>query len=132
MTGKGSKVRLMERVTHYSGNYNAAHGNGSRNKYSPVPNVANNPKGWNVKNKSKHLRISANGLTVENKGSNDTWTCAVGNMVYKHGRSQFEIEIEKDARSSNTWKCIVGVVPAGTDFKAEDSAWLGSQNSWGP
>jgi len=116
MTAKGSRVRLMERITR------------SQNVQAPAK-ALNNDKTWNPQNKSKQLIIHADGTTVENSGSNDTWTCIVGNKVYKRGVQEFEIVMLKDSRSSNTWKSIVGVAPVG--FKVSEHAWLGSQNSWG-
>jgi len=117
MTAKGSRLRLMQRIT------------SSKPQRQNQGNAVNNEKTWNPNNKSKQLLIHQDGSSVENQGSNDTWTAIVGNKTYSSGVQEFEIIMVKDARSSNTWKSIVGVVPA--NFRVSEHAWLGSQNSWG-
>jgi hypothetical protein len=116
MTAKSSRLRLMQRIT-------------SSKPQRKSGNSLNNEKTWNPNNKSKQLLIHQDGDMVENQGSNDTWTCIVGNKVFKSGVQEFEVIMSKDARSSNTWKSIVGVVPH--NYKVTEHAWLGSQNSWG-
>jgi len=126
MTGKHSKVRLMKRLTHYR-NDNAPPRSVVRQ--SANPRRKDDESCWNPQQKSKQLEILENGISVKNKGSNDTWTCCVGNKVYRSGVHSFEIEMTEDPASTNTWKSIIGVVPVG--FRTSDSAWIGSQNSWG-
>jgi len=117
MTAKGSRVRLMKRIT------------SSQPQKQRSGNIVNNEKTWNPSNKSKQLLIHQDGTSVENQGSNDTWTAIVGNKTFSSGIQEFEVIMVKDARSSNTWKSIVGVVPV--NFRVSEHAWLGSQNSWG-
>jgi len=125
MTGKGSRIRLMERVT--AANQPVAVR--SSVVRSSSNRIVQNEKTWNMKLRSKQCIVHPDGITVENKGSNDTWVCIVANKTYQQGVRSFEVVMTKDAKSTNTWKSIVGIVPS--SFKVQESAWIGSQTSWG-
>jgi len=85
--------------------------------------------GWDPNLKSPHLAIFPDGVTVTNKGSQDTWQGVVSRQIFNSGRHSFEIHIINDIKTSNQWKYIFGVAPIAFDPKR--TAWLGSQNSWG-
>ena len=96
---------------------------------SGISNMNNIKYGWDQNLKSPHLAIFPDGVTVTNKGSNDTWQGVVSQMIFSSGKHSFEIHIINDIKTSNQWKYIFGVAPVSFDPKR--TAWLGSQNSWG-
>jgi len=96
---------------------------------NPVASNAQVQYGWDQALKSPHLAIFPDGVTVTNKGSNDTWQGAVSQMIFSSGKHSFEIHIINDTKTSNQWKYIFGVAPVSFDPKR--TAWLGSQHSWG-
>jgi len=99
---------------------------------NPVQNAqqaSGNAFGWHPQLKSQHLAIFPDGITVTNKGSQDTWQGVVSQKIFQNGRHPFEIHIINDIKTSNQWKYIFGVAPVAFDPKR--TAWLGSQNSWG-
>jgi len=91
--------------------------------------VVNDVGKWNSKKTSSHLKLHRDKVTITNKGSNNTWQCAVGRQEFRRGRHSFAVEMMKDASTTNTWRVIVGVVPQSFDVK--ETGWLGSQSSWG-
>jgi len=149
ITATGSRLRLMEKVTprskppmsamaqNVAAAPNAAFANmafAPQNAAMQMPPPAPQPSvsikyGWDANLKSPHLAIFPDGVTVTNKGSNDTWQGVVSQQVFSSGRRSFEIHIINDIKTSNQWKYIFGVAPVAFDPKR--TAWLGSQNSWG-
>jgi len=123
LTAYGARVRLVDRVW--------------KEKRPDLVNVAGRGKSrvgsgigkWDPDFKSPKLKIHNDGVTVTNIGSENTWQCVVGRQEYSRGRCRFAIEITKDAKTTNTWRFIIGVVPL--SFKPQETSWLGSQNSWG-
>jgi len=149
ITATGSRLRLMEKVTPRSKppiQLNPQQGTGPQQPLNrqfqnlqpfgggsvpqPVPQAPSGIKyGWDPNLKSQHLAIFPDGVTVTNKGSNDTWQGVCSQQQFRSGRHSFEIHIINDIKTSNQWKYIFGVAPIAFDPKR--TAWLGSQSSWG-
>jgi hypothetical protein len=66
---------------------------------------------------------------VLNEGSGDKWRTARSVGTYSSGKSFFEIVLDNDPPTVNTWRLCIGVIPA--DFQNDKSRiWVGAQNSW--
>jgi len=142
ITATGSRLRLMEKVTPRSKPPIVLNPQQPLNRQfqqqmnfvpQPPPQAHSAPSGikfgWDQTLKSQHLAIFPDGVTVTNKGSNDTWQGVCSQQVFRSGRHSFEIHIINDIKTSNQWKYIFGVAPL--QFDPKRTAWLGSQSSWG-
>jgi len=138
ITATGSRLRLMEKVTPRSKPPIQVNQQPLNRQFQQQMNFVPQPPpqapsgikyGWDSNLKSQHLAIFPDGVTVTNKGSNDTWQGVCSQQVFRSGRHSFEIHIINDIKTSNQWKYIFGVVPL--NFDPKRTAWLGSQSSWG-
>jgi len=137
ITATNSRLKLVERVSPF----NPPILNGvlvqpqQNNVIIPKQNILKvnknnkNNFGWDTQLISKHLMILPDGVNVTNKGSNDTWQGVVSTAVFSSGKHSFTIEIVYDAKTTNSWKFVIGVVPV--KFDPRRTAWIGSQGSWG-
>ncbi|ETO16421.1 hypothetical protein RFI_20918, partial [Reticulomyxa filosa] len=136
LTATNSAIRLMSRVSPSSGPPQTVQrvvgsvASPTLSPRNPSPSMFHSINfGWDAVLKSQYLAIFPDGVSVTNKGSNDTWQGVVSQATFESGKHSFEIQVINDAKTSNTWKFIVGVVP--TKFDPRKTAWVGSQNSWG-
>jgi hypothetical protein len=68
--------------------------------------------------------------SVVNEGSADKWRSVRSIGTYSKGICYFEIVIDKDSPTVNTWRICIGVVPI--HFRCDGPrSWVGSQESWG-
>lgn len=68
--------------------------------------------------------------TVINRGSDDKWRIARTIGEYRSGIHGFNVYIMNDAKSSNTWRICIGILPVTFSSKSE-RIWVGAQYSWG-
>ncbi|ETO25100.1 hypothetical protein RFI_12039, partial [Reticulomyxa filosa] len=137
LTATNSAIRLMSRVTPSSGPPQTVQrvigvsiSSPSISPRNPIGSVSSPVNfGWDSVLKSPYLAIFPDGVSVTNKGSNDTWQGVLSQAVFQSGKHSFEIQVINDTKTTNAWKFIVGVAP--TKFDPRKTAWLGSQNSWG-
>jgi len=60
----------------------------------------------------------------------ETWHTCKGVKEYSSGKHLLEFRIDHDGGGTNTWKFIVGVVPASFQINGL-STWVGAQGGWG-
>jgi len=136
LTATNSSMRLMNRISPSSGPPQSVQRIVGVSLNSPISAPRNQGSvsspvnfGWDSVLISPYLAVFPDGVSVTNKGSNDTWQGVVSQVTFQSGKHSFEIQVINDTKTTNTWKFIVGVVPA--KFDPRKTAWLGSQNSWG-
>jgi hypothetical protein len=95
----------------------------------PVENVAS-PLLWESSAAGNFLQVLGAGNIVKNTGSNDKWQLIRGKTLYSEGIHQVSIRILADPATSNTWRFLLGCVPASLDCKL-GKQWVGTNGSWG-
>eukprot|EP00474_Spongospora_subterranea_P004666 CRZ05124.1 hypothetical protein [Spongospora subterranea] len=64
-----------------------------------------------------------------NEGSGDKWRTCRSLIAYSSGTKFIEITIKTDAKSTNSWRFCIGVIP--TTFSGTNPrSWVGAQESW--
>lgn len=69
-------------------------------------------------------------ITVIHTNTSESWHSVKGVRKYSSGRPYFDFRIDYDGGGSNTWRFIIGVVPAAFEIN-NASVWVGSQGGWG-
>ncbi|SPQ95478.1 B30.2/SPRY domain-containing protein [Plasmodiophora brassicae] len=64
-----------------------------------------------------------------NEGSGDKWRTCRSIVSYSSGVAFIEITITNDAKTTNSWKFCVGIVPSAFQCNSQ-RAWVGAQDSW--
>eukprot|EP00457_Paulinella_chromatophora_P000814 gb/GEZN01000814.1/.p1 GENE.gb/GEZN01000814.1/~~gb/GEZN01000814.1/.p1 ORF type:complete len:1063 (-),score=123.04 gb/GEZN01000814.1/:329-3517(-) len=72
----------------------------------------------------------ASGAVLTNLGSDNKWQMGVSSTLLVRGVHRVALGIVKDPPTTNTWKYIVGVVPADFDARGP-TQWVGAKNSFG-
>eukprot|EP01006_Ploeotia_vitrea_P052211 TRINITY_DN67660_c9_g12_i2.p1 TRINITY_DN67660_c9_g12~~TRINITY_DN67660_c9_g12_i2.p1 ORF type:complete len:1039 (+),score=601.97 TRINITY_DN67660_c9_g12_i2:75-3191(+) len=86
---------------------------------------------WSSDRLSEHVSISQDQLAVTNSGSDDKWQMAMSEQTLDAGKKMLSLRIKYDAATSNTWRFIIGVVPAKFPRKGKAKEWVGAHGSWG-
>jgi len=96
---------------------------------SPVASASSVELAWDPNACGPHILVTKPN-EVRNRGSNDKWQMARVSQPFVSGRHACQIRVVNDAKTSNTWRFIVGLVPASLDVKGPKQ-WVGTGGSWG-
>ena len=83
---------------------------------------------WDSFEKGGFLLVA--GSVVRNSGSGDKWQMVRSVQSFSSGHHRIAVKVTSDPQTSNTWRFIVGVVPATLDCSGSKQ-WVGTGGSWG-
>ena len=96
----------------------------------PLPAMSvQNAMRWNTYQISAFLTVEEKENTVVNKGSRDKWQLVRSVHSASKGQQKYVVKLLDDMATTNTWKCIVGVIS--TAYPAKGKEWVGAHGSWG-